>query len=131
MKGERFTLSSLQGKLVLLDFWATWCAPCVAELPLIAKLHKKHGHRDDFVIVSVSLDWDEKLLRKFIDERKMTWPQVFGETPAGQTIIQRYGVSAIPAVFLIGPDGRLAASDLMGATLEQTVEAALKGEVGK
>ena len=128
LAGKTVSLASLKGKTILLDFWATWCGPCVVDVPHFLKVHERFGGRGDFVMISVSLDWDEKLLRKFVEEHKMTWHQVFGETSGAQAAADRYGVGAIPAVFLTGPDGKLIASDLLGEGIVSSVEDALKDE---
>ncbi len=128
LAGETTNLASLKGKVILLDFWATWCGPCVADLPLLVRAHNEYGSRDDFVMLSVSLDWEEKRLRSFVKERKMTWHQVFGETPGAQAATAQYGVTAIPAVFLIAADGRLIASNLTGEAILRSVEKALNRE---
>ena len=127
---KTISLASLRGKVVLLDFWATWCGPCVVDLPTLIDVHSRFGGRSDFIMISISLDWDESRLRDFVKERKMTWRQVFGETPGAQSATERYGVTGIPAVFLITGDGKLAAADLAGDAIAGKVEDTLKEKPG-
>jgi thiol-disulfide isomerase/thioredoxin/protocatechuate 3,4-dioxygenase beta subunit len=123
--GKPLVLSKLQGKTVLLDFWATWCGPCVAEIPNLVKVHEEFGSRKDFEIISVSLDFDEAAMKKFVKKRKMDWIHVFGDD--AKSIADGYGVKGIPALFLIGPDGKVTATDLYGESVIKTVEASLQG----
>lgn len=131
LTGKTVTLAGLKGKVILLDFWATWCAPCVADLPKLLEVNNRFGGRDDFVMLSVSLDWDEQRLRDFVKERKMTWHQVFGETTGTQTATTRYGVTGVPAVFLIAGDGKLIASDLTAEAILRVIQETLKDKTGK
>jgi peroxiredoxin len=104
LDGKPFKLSSLRGKVVLVDFWAKWCAPCVAELPNIKKLHDQYS-ADGLVVVSVSFDRDADAARKFTADKQMTWTQIWAEKASKGPLAELYGVSPIPATFLIGPDG--------------------------
>ena len=126
LEGKVLKFADLKGKTILLDFWATWCAPCVADLPHLLAIHKKHAGREDFVMISVSLDGDEKALRDFVKKWKMTWHQVFGEAGGAQTAAKRYGVDGVPALFLIGPNGKLIAAGPSGEAMKKKVEQVLK-----
>ncbi|MFQ5462855.1 MAG: carboxypeptidase regulatory-like domain-containing protein [Phycisphaerae bacterium] len=124
LAGTKLDLKSLRGKVVLLDFWATWCGPCVAELPLVVATHEAFGARDDFVVIGISLDFDKNTLAKFVNSRKLPWHQVYGD-PAS-AVAERYGVVGIPAMFLIDRKGNILESDLHGAGIKASVEKALK-----
>jgi len=108
------SLANLKGKTILLDFWATWCGPCVVDLPNLLAIHEAYGGRDDFVMIGVSLDRNESDLRRFIDKHRMNWHQVFGDKGGANAAADAFGVVGIPAVFLIAPDGKIVATDLHG-----------------
>ena len=122
LDGTVVRLTDLKGKIVVLDFWATWCGPCVAELPHLVKAYEKYGADKGFALISISIDSDEKALRDFVTKNKMVWTQVFGEKAGATRSAEAYGVAYIPAIFVIGPDGKLAATDGRGADLEKTIE---------
>ena len=126
LTGETLKLADMKGKTILLDFWATWCVPCVAELPHFVAVNEKFGARKDFVMISVSLDGDEKTLRDFVKERKMKWHNVFGDAGGAQKAAERYGVGALPSVFLIASDGKIVGLDLHADGLLEKVEQVLK-----
>jgi peroxiredoxin len=121
LNGKPFKLSDLRGKLVFLDFWATWCAPCVAELPNVKKIHEKFAARG-LTVVSISFDRDAETARKFAADKQMNWAQVWAEKADKGPIADLYGVGGIPATFLIGPDGKVVERDLRGEELVEAVE---------
>ena len=121
LDGKPFRLSALRGKVVLLDFWATWCAPCVAELPNVKKAHDTFA-KQGLVVVGVSFDQSASKARDYVADKQLAWPQVWAEKADKGPIAELYGVSAIPAVFLIGPDGVVAATDLHGDKLIDTIK---------
>ncbi|MFQ5472959.1 MAG: TlpA family protein disulfide reductase, partial [Dehalococcoidia bacterium] len=112
--------------IIVLDFWATWCAPCVAELPHLKAVYEKFSKRDDFVLISVSLDDDEEALRAFIAKRKLNWHHVFGESGGAQKAAHRYGVEGLPSLFVIGPDGKIIGRDWYGPELVKKIEQVLE-----
>jgi thiol-disulfide isomerase/thioredoxin len=125
LEGKKLALDKLRGKVVLLDFWATWCGPCVGEVPNLVKVHEAFGTREDFVMLSVSLDQDERALRDFVQKRKMTWNHACGEDGGADKAADTYGVSAIPALFVINREGKIAASGLRGGEIKNQVQKAL------
>jgi len=99
--GARVSLDTLRGKVVLLDFWASWCAPCVKALPSVKKVQKDHA-RDPFVVVGVSADRDGRAWRMFTDKNGMTWPQYWDEN--GE-IARLFGVREFPTYVLLDAEG--------------------------
>jgi thiol-disulfide isomerase/thioredoxin len=100
-QGSNVSLSSLKGKVVLVDFWATWCGPCVASIPHLIELHEKY-HRQGLVIIGHT-DASSQGLEAFIKEKKI--PYIIS---VGPNIGDAYGVSGIPHVFVIDPEGKVA-----------------------
>jgi len=124
LAGQTIALSDLKGKTVLLDFWATWCGPCVVELPKIKEIHETYGDRDDFALIGISLDSDKTALSRFVSTKDLGWPQVVGKT--AQDTANKYGVQFIPATFIIGPTGKIEASHLNGDALLDKLNSMLK-----
>lgn len=119
----RITPASLRGKYVLIDLWATWCAPCIAELPNIERVWKLYGGRK-FEIVSISLDADIKDIAPFREKRfPMQWKHVFSPGLFNSKAAEIFEVSGIPKPILVGPDGRIIAvsEGLRGEELEKTL----------
>jgi thiol-disulfide isomerase/thioredoxin len=124
LTGQPLSVGALQGKVVLVDFWATWCGPCVAELPNVMKAYDKH-HGDGFEIIGISLDSDKAKLDKFTKDKKMTWQQFFDGQGWGNKLAGQYGVNSIPATYLLDGEGKIIAKDLRGDALEAAVAKAL------
>ena len=121
LDGKALSLDSYKGKVVLLDFWATWCPPCRAAIPNLKANYAKY-HDQGFEVVGVSLDRGDAELRKYIADNAMPWPQLFdAKHPDAKT----YGVKAIPFSLLIGKDGTIAAVNPEGDELEPAIKAAL------
>jgi thiol-disulfide isomerase/thioredoxin/protocatechuate 3,4-dioxygenase beta subunit len=126
---ESFTLSDHFGKVVAIDFWATWCGPCMAVMPELKKLHEKYKDADDVVFVTVSLDQDAETLGSAMKEQGIDFPVIFESREASQAIANAFGVQGIPSSFVIGRNGRFAADKAHGSQLLATTEAAVKAPV--
>jgi len=113
-----------QKGLVLVDFWATWCGPCRAELPNVLKTYQKY-HAKGFEIVGISLDDDQAKLTAFIKQQNMVWPQFFDGQGWQNKLAVKYGVESIPATFLLDGTGKIIGKDLRGEELDQAVGDAL------
>jgi len=114
--GQQISLDGLQGKVVLIDFWATWCGPCRAALPHVREIaHKFEGQ--PLVVLSISVDNDETKWKEFIAKNEMTWPQYF-DGGFGGPIAKSFGVGAIPNTFTIDADGVLQDEHIGDAAIE-------------
>jgi peroxiredoxin len=118
--GNPIRLAGLRGKVVLIDFWATWCGPCRGEFPHLRRVHEKFaGER--FVVLSISLDEDCDEARKMIEKEKLAWVHVCEGQWHGSRIAELYNVMGIPSTWLVGPDGRIAAKDLRGHHADKVI----------
>lgn len=106
VEGHEFDLESYRGKVVLVDFWATWCGPCVAGLPEVIELYKKY-HDQGLEIVGISFDEDKSALQQFLKDKDMSWVQFFDGKGWENEYGQKYGIHAIPQMWLIGKDGKV------------------------
>ena len=124
LAGQPLSIANYKGKVVLLDFWATWCGPCRGELPNVLKTYDAH-HKDGFEIIGVSLDQDKDKLLNFTKDQKMTWAQYFDGKGWQNKLAAKYGVNSIPATYLLDGKGVIIGKDLRGEDLEEAVSKAL------
>jgi thiol-disulfide isomerase/thioredoxin len=125
MDGKPISVAGFKGKVVLVDFWATWCGPCRGELPNVIATYKKH-HPEGFEIIGVSLDSDRDKLDAFLKQTDgMTWQQFFDGQGWSNKLAKKYGVDSIPFAVLVGPDGKIIGKSLRGEALEDAVTTAL------
>lgn len=106
LDGSAFDLAKLKGKVVLVDFWATWCGPCLRELPAVKAVYDKL-HGKGFEIVGISFDKDKAALTKLIAREKMTWPQYFDGKHWDNDLGRRFGIQSIPTMWLVDKRGKL------------------------
>ena len=119
-------MSDFRGKYVLLDFWATWCGPCLGELPYLKQVQQKFGGRPDFVIVSLSLDKAIGDLRGFLKKNDLPWTQGYLGDWSTTSVPGAYGVEGIPALFLINPEGKIIESEPQGGSIMARLERDLR-----
>jgi len=121
--GKPIKLSKvINGKVAIIDFWASWCGPCRREIPNLAKIYEKYGKDKDFVLVSLNV-WDKpEGQAKAIKDMGMVWTQL---TDTTRNATDTYGVDGIPQILLIGKDGVIIARDLRGEEIEVAVKKAL------
>ena len=115
---SKLKLSSLRGKVVLLDFWASWCAPCRRENPSVVRLYNKYN-KDGFTVLSVSLDSNKDKWIEAISKDSLIWPNHVSDLGGWRSKASKlYGVSSIPFTVLIDEEGKIIATNLRGAALE-------------
>ena len=128
--GEVVPLSSIcgKGKWVLLNFWATWCEPCLREIPLLKELHSKYALMG-FEVCAISLDADPEYVRQFVANNQLLWFNAMNHNSSDDTYItDSYGTHSIPTNFLIAPDGTITSRDLYGEQLSHELQHKVAGE---
>ena len=119
--GERVSLSSLKGKLVLVDFWASWCMPCRKENPNVVNLYSKYKEKG-FTVFSVSLDDNKEAWLKAIKDDGLTWTHVSDLAGWKSVATTLYNFNSIPTTYLIDRNGNILNRNLRGADLDKAVE---------
>ncbi|HMT75567.1 MAG TPA: TlpA disulfide reductase family protein [Chitinophagaceae bacterium] len=125
VQGDTLRLSSLKGKVVLLDFWASWCAPCRASNKVLVNLYAKYKNKG-FEIFSVSIDDNAGKWENAIKKDKITWLQVNEPGGFNASTAVHWGIYGIPTTFLIDKEGRLQEMDLEGKMLERSIKELLR-----
>ena len=113
MDGRPIDLAKLKGKVVLIDFWATWCGPCVEELPNVIEAYNDL-HDKGFEVVGISLDTDKDKLQAFVKEHGMKWPQLADGKEWDNEFVKKYEIDGIPTMWLLNKQGILVSSDAVG-----------------
>jgi len=132
LNGQPFDQSTLAGKIVLVDFWATWCGPCIAEIPNVLEQYQKY-HSKGCEVVGISLDQERDALEKFVTERKIPWPILFEPSEGSgwqHPLASYYGISGIPTVILIGKDGNVVSLNARGERLGELLDELFKDSSG-
>lgn len=123
LQGEPASIATTKGKVLLIDFWATNCPPCLAEFPKLKQLYADK-HEEGFEVLGISLDDSPETVEAFQERAKLPWRMVCNTEQVRQAR-EKYRVRTIPSLFLVGRDGRIAQVDLKGGDLRQAVERCL------
>lgn len=127
LSGETLNFTELKGKTVVVEFWATWCPPCLEEMPYLISIHEKYATRKDLVIIGINRDFDLETVADYLKNNpKIAWPQVFGEKGGVPKACDAFGVSSIPELFIIGPDGKVIDAHLRGPQITARVDLLMK-----
>jgi thiol-disulfide isomerase/thioredoxin len=124
LNGSPLSVSGARGKVLLVDFWATWCGPCRGEMPNVIAAYQKY-HASGFDVIGVSLDEDRNSLTSYAATQGLAWPQYFDGQGWDNKLAKRYGVHSIPTNFLLDRNGIILGEGLRGGNLDAAVNAAL------
>ena len=130
LDGTDLDWESYRGKVVLVDFWATWCGPCIQSLPHVQSLYDQY-HSKGFEVIGISLDHERRILEKFLERRELPWPQLFQDPDPSSgsqmhPMAVKYGISAIPAAFLVDQNGVVVSAEALGPNLDKMIQKLLK-----
>jgi thiol-disulfide isomerase/thioredoxin len=123
LDGHKQKLADARDKYVLVDFWATWCGPCVANIPEVENLRRKYAERLGLIVLGANLDQDSQRAKEFLRDRKLPWQHALLGDWSSTDVPKRFAVSSVPTYVLIGPDGHVIAhessSDAIAAILDK------------
>lgn len=127
LHGRRWAARGLAGQVVVIDFWASWCAPCLADVPWLRRLHER-GARGGTQVIGVSLDVsDRRTLMAWLNRHRVDWPQIWEDRGYEGRLARQFGVTSLPTSILVGADGRVVAVGLRGDRLLAAVDTLLAG----
>jgi thiol-disulfide isomerase/thioredoxin len=126
--GKTLSPAAYKGKVLLIDFWATWCGPCVAEMPNVKNVYALY-HPKGFEIVGISLDQSRDRLDQYIKANEIAWPQYFDGKWWNNDVAVRYGIKSIPTTILVDKAGKIRYKSLRGKQLENAVQQLLTEKI--
>ncbi len=134
VSGSTISMKDLKGKVVVVDFWATWCGPCVAEMPTMKKIYSEY-HDKGVEFIGVSLDQPKEQggldsLKKYVKENAIGWPQYYQGKGWESEFSRSWGINAIPCMFVVDTKGNLYSIEARGK-LETMIPKLLKDKDGK
>lgn len=124
LDGKSLSLSNYRGKYVLLDFWSTWCAPCVAEMPNVKALANQFRPKGRLAIIGMTLDEKPGIAASFVKTNHLWWDQAWVGGDAGRAVLDAYPSAGIPDFWLIGPNGQVIANGQRIVQIKPTLLAA-------
>ena len=130
LEGKPVSIADFRGKVLLVDFWAVWCGPCVAEMPNVKRVYNTYKDQG-FDILGISLDNDEKTLRDYLKKNEIPWRQAFDGQGWDSTVPSIYGIRGIPTMWVIDKDGALISENARGENLEKIIVKALQDKPDK
>jgi thiol-disulfide isomerase/thioredoxin len=114
--GELVELAKYRGKTVLIQYWATWCEPCKADMVVLKDLVEKHG-TDGFSVIGVNLDNNPQAISKFLADNKLPWPQMYEEGGLDSRLAQELGILTLPTMILVDRDGKVVNRNISASEL--------------
>jgi thiol-disulfide isomerase/thioredoxin len=123
--GKMVSPKDFAGKVLVIDFWASWCGPCRAEIPKLKEIYADYKDRDDVAFLSISIDSKKEDWIKALGEENMEWHQLWA-TDSGKELMDKYQFNGIPFIVAIDKDGKLCGKHLRGDAVRQAIVDALK-----
>jgi thiol-disulfide isomerase/thioredoxin len=128
LDGQTLSPAAYKGKVLLIDFWATWCGPCIMEMPNVKSVYSRY-HSKGFEIVGISLDQSREKLDAYLEQQQIEWPQYFDGKWWNNDVAVKYGIRSIPTTVLVDKKGKIRYKTLRGKQLETAVQQLLNEEV--
>lgn len=125
LDGDSISLSNFEGNYTVLEFWSTWCGPCMPEIPHLKALWKDYSD-SNFRIVGISLDEDKSDVKTFIDKEEMEWPQIVQAAGFDGALTDTFNVNGIPRMYLLDPNGTIIAKDLRGEEMVSHIDSLMQ-----